>query len=120
MNVRRISLITALFWALSTAPAQAYPAQVERWRPIVHAELRRQRVHSDYIEAKILKLINGESTGNPRAGHVHGCYGLLQFNQGWVHGKDWRGDGRASIRVIVTLYRKHGVAPLRKHWKATW
>jgi hypothetical protein len=94
----------------------------------VRWELRNQHVYSRQIENRILHIINGESTGNPKAGHIRGCYGLTQNDRGWIRtkvpwyhqGHDWRGDGKASIYVIVTLYRKYGTAPLKRHWAATY
>lgn len=120
--MRYARIIFAITWVLcAPTPALAYPRAVEAWRPVVRYELRRQHVWSRFAEEKCLHIIDGESDGDQRAGHVRGCYGLLQYNTSWVRERnDWRGNGRTSIRTFVTLYRKFGTAPLKRHWAATY
>jgi len=133
MNDTRIRtfIITLTLTASLAAPLSAYaayPKAVEKWRPVVRLELRRQHVWSRPIEDRIVHIIDGESTGRERAGSPRGCYGLLQFDRGWLRTTvprcyrkgDWRGNGRASIWVIVRLYAKHGTGPLKRHWRATY
>ena len=119
---RPMTVILALVFALSIAtPAHAYPQSVERWRPYLHKKLVEYGVHTDAFENRALHIMASESGGNPRAGHVYGCYGLYQFNRGWIkNSSDWRGNGRASIKRFVRCRYYGGLSAIKRHWRATY
>jgi hypothetical protein len=118
-----VTIIVALTLLLGVpAIAQgSLPKNVERWRPVVRATLKTYHVYSKFWEDKELHIIYGESRGNEHTGHINGCYGLLQFNRGWVrHGTDWRKSGASSIRRFAKALKQGGNRAILTHWRATY
>ena len=124
--MRRFLFVLAVSSALSLsipATAHAYTSNVERWRPVVRAQMEAQHVplsERRWLENAAMRCISRESGGREKAKsgqHV----GLLQFNRSWIRRSrtDWRWSGDYSIRRFVKAYKQGGKRNIRRHWKAT-
>ena len=114
-----------LYIGLIANPEHAfgYPAKVTRWTPTIRAAAKHYHLSAAdtrWVVTKGLGIIYRESRGNERTGHVRGCYGLLQFNRGWIrHSSDWRGNGKASVYRFVKVLHDGGRRAVARHWAAT-
>lgn len=107
-----------------------YTKGVEQWRPTVIKYLKQFGCYTAANEALAVRVITGESHGNPNA-HRPGSqyYGLVQCGEGWVRkysadgkirnmyvpredwgtSRDWRMNPDTSIRVLCSCISKGSV-----------
>lgn len=116
-------LVTMLLALSAPAPALAYTWSVERWRPVVRAQMEDLKIPAaerPWLEQAAMRCISRESGGIETArGGQH--VGLLQYNRRWVKRSrtDWRWSGPESIRRFVKAYKQGGKRNIRRHWRAT-
>lgn len=112
------------------AKLRKYAPGVEQWRPTVIKYLKKYGCYTAANEALAVRVIRGESRGDPNA-HRAGSqyYGLVQCGEGWVRkysadgkirnmyvpredwgtSKDWRMNPDTSIRVLCSCISQGSV-----------
>jgi hypothetical protein len=81
-----------------------------------------------WVINKYIRIIFGKSptssaesrSGNEKAGHRNGCFGLLQFATNWIGKTDKRGDGYWALDRGVRVFVDGGPEAMQNAWKATY